>query len=174
MFRVVSIVLVVGALGLGGLRVMSALGVGSSPVSHGDGTGASPEPVSYQQVSGHAEAHLFYPGSAVVSRFGGAEYRHPLAGNVDPAFAGAILASAAKPEQMYLWYQLWLLKHGWRSVAVPNVTTWLSREGYARGTRELFVVAMDNPRLLGETVGKRLPTGQTIYEISYSISPAHK
>ncbi len=173
MFRIVSIVLVVGALGLGGLRVMAALGVGSTPAPRGDGTGAGSGPVTYQQVSGHAEAHLLYPGSVIVSRFGGAEYRHPLSGNVDPAFAGAVVASAATPGQIYPWYELWLLKHGWHSVGVPNVTTWLSREGYARGKRELFVVAMDNPRLLGETLGKRLPPGQTIYEISYSISPAY-
>ncbi len=67
--------------------------------------------VSYNAVNRHVEAHLYYPGSTEVSRFGSAEYHHPLSGHNDAAFTGAILTSAASPERIYLWYQRWALKH---------------------------------------------------------------
>ena len=59
-----------------------------------------------QQVVAHAEARRHFPGSTVFSRFGGGEYRHPMSGDVDAAFAGAVLTSDAKPAEIYLWYQL--------------------------------------------------------------------
>lgn len=75
----------------------------------------------------------------------------------DPAFAGAVLTSEATPARIYLWYQRWLLKHGWRSHADISSTSWKSLEGYARGTREDFIVAMDYLDQVGETLGRRLP-----------------
>jgi len=174
MFRGILLVLVIGMLGLAGLRVATVLGVSQPATPSYDQTGLPVGPVSYQQVSAHAEARLFYPGSAVFRHFGAAEYRHPMSGDIDAAFAGAVLANTTNPARIYLWYQLWLLKHGWHSVASGRLATWFSNESYARGARESFVVAMDNPQLLGKTLGKPLPLGRTIYEVSYSIAPSGK
>jgi hypothetical protein len=139
-----------------------------------DSAGLPNGPVSYAQITAHPEAHLYYPGSRVFAPFGGPERNYlTIDGQKhDPAFAGAVLTSNATPAQIYLWYQLWLLKHGWRSHGYVGATTWRSWEGYARGTREELIVAIDYPDLLGETLGRRLPPARTVYELSYTILPA--
>ena len=116
-----------------------------------DSAGLPNGPVSYAQITAHPEARLYYPGSRVFSPFGGPERSYmTLDGREhDPAFAGAVLTSNATPARIYLWYQLWLLKHGWRSHADLGSTNWKSLEGYARGTREDFIVAMDYPDQVG-------------------------
>src|SRR5437868_4527203 len=128
MFRIVTLLLAVGVLALLGLRVLALFGIGQPAPPHYDKAGLPLGPVTYQQVVAHAEARRHYPGSTVFSRFGGGEYRQPMSDDVDAAFAGAVLTSDAKPAEIYLWYQLWLLKHGWRSVARGAATTWLSHE----------------------------------------------
>lgn len=154
-------------LGLGGLWLRTR-----GPAY--DRAGLPTSAVSYQQVTAHREAMLYYPGARVFSRFGGPERNYlTLDGREhDPAFAGAVLTSPATTAQIYLWYQLWLLKHGWRSYAYISSTNWRSLEGYARGKREEFIVAMDYPDLLGETLGRRLPPNRTVFEIRYTILPA--
>ncbi len=139
-----------------------------------DSAGLPNGPVSYAQVTAHPEAHLYYPGSRVFSPFGGPERNYlTIDGREhDPAFAGAVLTSDATPAQIYLWYQLWLLKHGWLSHGYVGSTNWKSWEGYARGTREEFIVAMDYPNQVGETLGRTVPPARTVYEIRYTILAA--
>jgi len=96
---------VAGSLGLRSLIT----GMGQSRATL-DRAGLPTGPVSYDEVNRHVEAHLYYPGSTQVSRFGAAEYHHPLSGHNDAAFGGAILTSTASPEQIYLWYQRWALR----------------------------------------------------------------
>lgn len=139
-----------------------------------DAAGLPLGPVSYAEVNKHVEAHLAYPGSTPVSRFGGAEYHHPLSGHDDAAFSGGILATTATPRQIYLWYERWALKHGWHSHDFPSLSTQLSTEGFERGRREFFIVAIDDPQLLGETTGRKIPRGRTIYEIRYAILPTSR
>lgn len=79
-----------------------------------DAAGLPTGPVSFAEVDKHVEARLAYPGSRIVSRFGGAEYHHLFSGHDDAAFSGAILATAATPAQLYPWYEQWALKRGWR------------------------------------------------------------
>ncbi len=140
-----------------------------------DSAGLPNGPVSYKQVTAHPEARLHYPGSRMFAPFGGPERNYlTLDGREhDPAFAGAVLTSNATPAQIYLWYQLWLLKHGWRSWGgYAMLGTWKSDESYARGTREEFTVAMDYPTSIRDTLGRTAPPGRTVYEVRYSILPA--
>lgn len=136
-----------------------------------DAAGLPTGPVSYAEVNSHAEAHLAYPGSRPVGRFGAGEYHHPFSGHDDAAFAGGILATAAMPAQVYRWYERWALAHGWRPHDFPLLATERSLKGFERGRREIYIVAIDNPHLLSETTGRAIPRARTIYEISYSILP---
>lgn len=136
-----------------------------------DAAGLPTGPVSYAEVNRHVEAHLAYPGSRPVARFGAGEYHHPLSGHDDAAFAGGILATVATPAQVYHWYERWTAAHGWRPYAVSTLSTQRSAQGFERGRREFFIVAIDNPHLLSETIGRPIPRARTIDEISYSILP---
>ena len=139
-----------------------------------DSTGLPNGPVSYAQITAHPEARLYYPGSRVFSPFGGPERSYmTLDGREhDPAFAGAVLTSNATPARIYLWYQLWLLKHGWRSHADLGSTNWKSLEGYARGFHRVDGLSRsggggDGPPPAFRTDGVRdpltiLPAGQTV------------
>jgi len=157
---------VAGSLGLRSLRIGAA-----QPRVTLDRAGLPTGPVSYDEVNRHVEAHLYYPGSTQVSRFGSGEYHHPLSGHNDAAFAGAILTSTASPAQIYLWYQRRALKHRWYSHDFIPLTTQRSTEGFVRGAREIFIVAIDDPKMLGETTGRSIPQGRTVYEIRYEILP---
>jgi len=167
-----GLILLLFALAVVGLLGLRSLTTGTAqPRVTLDRAGLPTGSVSYDEINRHVEAHLYYPGSTQVSRFGSGEYHHPLSGHNDAAFAGAILTSAASPAQIYLWYQLWALKRHWRSYGFIALTTQRSNEGFVRGTRETFIVAIDDPKILGETTGKKIPQARTVYEISYSILP---
>lgn len=91
------------------------------------------------------------------------------------AFAGAILISKDSPEQIYQWYKDWLLTHGWQPAQVAMATGEASIEGYARGSRERFDVAMEDPELLGGVLGRHVPQDEgTVFEISYMIFPSSR
>jgi len=128
--------------------------------------------VSYRQVKARAEAQLYYPGAQVLLPFGGGEDRNAVEGVVNAAFAGAVLRVNAPSQSIYRWYQDWMASHGWKSSPTIRATTQLSIEGYARGQRERFSVAMDDASGLGQTLGQEIPPGQgTIFEIRYMILP---
>jgi hypothetical protein len=126
-----------------------------------------------QQVKAHPEASLYYPGAQVVWPFGGGEERNVIDGGVNGAFAGAILRTNVSSESIYAWYKNWMAAHGWQSSPTIRATTQISVEGYARGDRERFSIAIDDPAELGRTLGRPIPAGPgTVYEISYMILPA--
>lgn len=130
--------------------------------------------VSYDFIKSRPEAHLYYPGSTVFSPFGGPEERHLFESN-NSAFAGAVLITKDPPEQIYQWYKDWMLSHGWQPHVFPRATTQTSLEGYVRGSRERFFVAMDDPELLSGTLGRKVPQGEgTVFEITFLIVPASK
>lgn len=139
---------------------------------------ASDEPpsgiVSYEEIRSHPEATLYYPESKVFSLFGGPEERRPFQSN-SSAFAGAILISKDSPEQIYQWYKDWMFSHGWQPHAFPRAGTQTSLQGYARGDRERFYVAMNDPESLAGTLGRQVPQDEgTVFEISYVIFPASR
>ena len=127
-------------------------------------------PVSFQFVSSRAESHLYYPGAQVVAPFGGPERRG--SEGAGAAFAGAVLASSDPPPRIYAWYRGWLLGHGWTTAEFTLADTQRSLEGYARGPREKFYVAMNDPASLQRSVGQAIPTDATVFEIRYLIAPA--
>lgn len=130
-------------------------------------------PVSYKQVSSHPEATLSYPGSQILFPMGAGEQRSPSEGVVNAAFAGEVLRVNAPSPAIYDWYKNWMTSHGWHSSPTLRATTQISVEGYARGSRERFTVAIDNPDALARTIGRPIPAGQgTVYEIAYMILPA--
>ena len=161
------------------LLVLPAAGVGLAGFIHSrasggpryDSAGLPISPVTYHQVIAHPEAHLYYPGATLFHPFGGPQYRDANSSTQNPAFAGGVLASNGKPSQIYPWYRRWLLGHGWRQYRLISADTWQSHQDYARGTRELFTVAMDRRNVLSMTLGQRLPKARTIFEISYTILP---
>src|SRR5438445_11433183 len=57
--------------------------------------------VTYKDVVSHAEAHLYYPGSRVVSREGGDDERGGLGTGRSPAVATTDLATDATMSQVY-------------------------------------------------------------------------
>jgi len=163
--RVLSVATIVIVLGVVAVWVVpSRLSVGQ------DKNGLPTGRVSLGNVNAHPEAHLYYPASREFSRFGSGDTPQ-MSSTPDVAYAGGIVATSASARALYLWYQRWMLAHGWRSHDYVGSTTWTSHEGFARGTREEFIVAVDDPHLLSGTINRRLPKTRTIYEITYAILP---
>ena len=130
--------------------------------------------VSIDFVKSRPEAQLHYPGAEVFSIFGGPEENRPFQKN-STAFYGAVLISSDSPEQIYQWYKDWMLTHGWQPHEYFRATTQTSLEGFAKGGREEFYVAMNDPELLEGTLGRKLPeNAHTVFEIAYFIVPASK
>lgn len=86
------------------------------------------------------------------------------------AFAGAILVTHDSPAQVYAWYQQKLLADHWKAYQLAALlSTQLSAQGYQRGTREFYVVAIDDPKQLSGVIGAQVPTGGTVFEYTYTI-----
>ena len=87
------------------------------------------------------------------------------------AFAGAILGTPDSPAHVYAWYQQRLLADHWKPYQLAALlSTQLSAQAYQRGTRESFVVAIDDPHQLSSVIGSQLPAGGTLFEYTYSIA----
>jgi len=130
--------------------------------------------VSYEFVNSRPPAHFVYPNAQTLRVIGHGESRYPAEGVTNSAFAGAILATHDSPAQVYAWYQQKLLADHWKPYQLAALlSTQLSAEGYQRGTRETFVVAIDDPHQLSGVIGTQMPTGGTLFEYTYSIS-AHQ
>lgn len=124
--------------------------------------------VSYEFVSSRTEARLYYPGSQEYHRFGEDSAR------AGYAQAGAILFSKDPPEKIYAWYRQWFTTHGWHYDEYAfggTATTQTSLEGYRRGEREKFYVAMNDKDSLGWVLGKKNSSDGTVFEIRYFINP---
>jgi hypothetical protein len=130
-------------------------------------------PVSYELISSRPEAKLYYPDSQVLSPFGQPEKQGDFISGSERAFAGAILTSSDKPEKIYQWYRDWLLAHGWQSdehAFGGLASTQISLQGYSKGQRETLYIAINDPKQLGWTLGKKVPANMTVFEIRYFIS----
>jgi len=126
--------------------------------------------VSYEYVSSKPEAKLFYPNGKLFQHFGRKQVQ--VEEGLGVAFVGAIMTTTDTPEDVYSWYNTWLVAHGWKeNVLAERVMAGgqNSVKDYERGTREVFDIAMDDPKLLSETLGKKVPTNVTVFEFSYMI-----
>lgn len=125
---------------------------------------------SYEFASSRPEGKLYYPSARVISRFG--QSQDKIKGN-RLAIAGAVLVSQDSPKKIYQWYHTWLTAHGWhedKNLTGGLLDTQTSLRSYAKeNKRETFYVAMNDPKSLGMTMGKKIPTNTTVFEINYFI-----
>ncbi len=164
--RPTAVLLTVAAL------LIAGCGSSSSGSGKRDTQGLPLGLVSYQEVKSHPEATLYYPGSEVVRVIGSGEVRNYIEGGSNSAFAGAILRTDDTPERVYAWYRAWVVDHGWQTNEVSGASPWLSAQGYQRGSRERFLVAIDNPVVLSQVLGSQVPTSGTLFETRYTIIAA--
>lgn len=111
--------------------------------------------VTYKDVVSHAEAHLYYPGSRVVSKAGGDEESGLDTGRI-PAGATTDLATDATMSQVYAWYEGQLKSRGWKLRKTETING--GYELFTRGTRNVFYISP--------------APGDATYEIRYMILPA--
>ncbi len=122
-------------------------------------------------VRSRPEGVLTYPGAETVWPFWGGERSNFPDSGTTSAFAGAVLASPDSPDQIYAWYRQWLTARGWTSTPFLRASGQPSIQGYARGPRERFSVAMDDPQSITRTLGRSVPANRTIFEYRYMIAP---
>ena len=136
-----------------------------------DSSGLPVDPVSYQFVNSRPPAHLVYPHAQTLRVIGHGEQHYPAEGVTNSAFAGAVLVTQDSQTQVYAWYRQQLRADHWKSYELAALlSTQLSAQGYQRGTREVFVVAIDDPHQLSSVIGTQVPAGGTVFEYTYSIS----
>ena len=111
--------------------------------------------VTYKDVVSHAESHLYYPGSRVVSKAGADEHGGLDTGRV-PAGATTNLATDGTMSQVYAWYASQLKSRGWQLRKTETING--GYELFTRGTRDAFYVSP--------------ASGTATYEIRYIILPA--
>lgn len=136
-----------------------------------DADGLPLGPVTYKEVSAHPEATLYYPGATVLSLRGSDERTYMIT-NRSAAFAGAVLSTTDSADQVYAWYQHWLTAHGWSACEVVRTLDQISVQGYCRGHREHFTIAVDNPQFLRPSPGQASTAAVTTFETAYLIAPA--
>lgn len=156
--------IVVGAVAL------AKHGSGNGPGQQLDASGLPMSPVSYDFAKSRPEAELHYPGSTVFRVIGGGE-QHFAGSSSSSAFAGAILTTSASADEIYAWYDAQLTARNWTPFALGTGGAQKSVKGYERGSRERFNVGIDDPKLLGDVLGRPAPTGTTTFEIRYLIAP---
>jgi hypothetical protein len=135
-----------------------------------DSAGLPKGAITYKYLSSRPESRIVFPGSTLVRRLGGDELN--ALGGGSSGFAGGIFSTGASGEAVYSWYEGQLLGHGWRFREISALSTETSARAYVRGSREAITVGIDNPALLGNVVGQKMPTGMTLYEFTYSVDPS--
>lgn len=137
--------------------------------------GLPKEKVTLEFIQSRPEANLIYPGSKVISPFYGSEESTGFPDyQISSAFTGAVLQSNDSEELIYKWYKNQLLESGWQETNYLLTTTQKSLQGYLRGGREKFYVAINDPGSLSRTLGGEIPANGTIFEYRYMIIPYEK
>jgi len=111
--------------------------------------------VTYKDVLSHPEAHLYYPGSRVVSK-AGADERTGLDTGRMPAGATTNLATDAALSEIYAWYKAELTSRGWKLRKTETIGG--GYELFTRGTQDVFQVSRGS--------------GAATYSIEYLVIPA--
>lgn len=138
-----------------------------------DTTGWPRRALTTGDLTRHPEAALWFPRSRVVSSEGADQSTTLLIGwATEPASIGHILTTAAPVPRVLAWYDHWMITHHWRHWKgfVFNAS-WMLAEGYARGLREEFTVAIWDPSAFmssGQTAQSR---ERTVYEMRYVVEP---
>jgi hypothetical protein len=141
-------------------------------------SGGLPEcPVTLQFIRSRPESSLYYPGAAVVLKNSQGE-EHFVGSSPNAATVDTVLASDAPQHQIQAWYTAQLTMKGWHTADATALSpAGISGQGYARDTRESFVLSFDTISLL--TVVYHIPPktvsaiqGKTLFETNYLIAPA--
>jgi len=128
-----------------------------------------PGPVSREYISQQPEAHLLYPRAALIRVFQHGEAHNP---DAVGAAAGAVAQTPQSADMIYRWYQDTLARDGWKHHRLAALLdTWASAEGFQRGEREYFTVAVDKPARLSRVLSIPMPSGQVVFEYRYEITP---
>lgn len=174
-YRSAAIVVTIGCIATLSACGDSPSSTSSSPSSRScptDGAGLPSCRLTYLQVAALPEGKLYYPGATILRHIGADEETGGLEGEPVSAFAGAISGTPDSSSVVYAWYRTSLESHGWTSTRIGATQAWLSAQGYTRGRREHFVVAMDNPKVLESLIGQSLPSSGTVFEFTYTIASA--
>ena len=137
-----------------------------------DSSGLPTCAVSFGAITSHPEATLLYPQSTLLSPYGSAE-QHFLGGDVNAAYAGEVAATTVSSSTVLAWYDTWLVQHGWKLSPIPAALTGAETfaKGYGRGSRESFVIAIDDPTETNEITIPKAFQNDTVYTTVYGIAP---
>jgi hypothetical protein len=129
---------------------------------------------SLSDVLALGSAHIAYPGSVVDYRLGSGVSTGPK--GLRPAYASTVftLRSPVGLGRFFGWWQARLSARGWRWewAGKRPAGAQVVASHYARLGRELYEVAVDNPRLLAQA-GYPVEVGRgLVYETSLIVEPA--
>ncbi len=142
----------------------------SSGSGSADSSGLPTGFITWEFVKSRPEGRLVYPGAA---KLHGIAWNTNQAGSPSAAYGGVYVTDAT-PAEIYAWYGRWLDSCGWAlyaNRAKGGATVWLSNKNYVRNEREVFTVAIDNPRRLTQVLGRPIPGSETVFEYRYDIYP---
>ena len=163
------------AVCIGAVMLVSAsCGLVGASSTCGRDTGGMPTcPVSVKFIESQPEAHLPYPGSTMIGGQSGGGENHDIF-TVNPAIISTWAATTAPMATIYAWYRTWFTSRGWRPSQVLALgPLGISSQGYAKGTRESFVVQADSQelaRINRYPIPPRLQT-ETLYSTTFIIEP---
>ena len=166
-------------LAVGGLlATVTGCGLAHSSAPCGrDRNGMPTCPVTVKFIESQPEAHLLYPGSTPIGGPSGSGQTSDLFTGTTGAVIGLTAVTTAPMATVYAWYRTWMAAHGWHSAETYVLgPIGLDNEGYAKGTRESFIVEQDS---LTRAKIEGFPwavkeTGKTIYDITFGIEPYQK
>ena len=121
-------------------------------------------PQKYSQIANAPIAVLAYPGSTIINENG---YSADSSKDAMPE-AGRIYTVKASATQIYLFYEKWLVERGWFHcplLATPGTAH--STMGYGLGKYQQVYIAVDDPTMIGATLGGTYSPDVTIYEVAY-------
>jgi hypothetical protein len=126
-------------------------------------------PVTYKAAAARPEGHLTYPGARLWQHLGGDEVSSGF--GQTSGSAGAILLSDDPADKVRAWYKDWLLARGWSVVwsGGGDTSVALTKDQYSRGTRENFLLYVDDPAKLAATIGDQAPHAHTVFESRYIV-----
>ena len=132
-----------------GVVVVLAVGIWGWPRLQPADTSWPPKgPVTYKAAAARPEGHLFYPGAKLWGHLGGDEKTSGF--GQASGYAGAILLTDDSSSQVRAWYKEWLLGHNWQLYSSGGGDTGIAlwKDQYERGTRENFILYIDDPARL--------------------------
>lgn len=128
-------------------------------------------PVTYKAAAARPEGHLVYPGARLWQHLGHDEITSGFGQGT--GYAGAILLSEDPATAVRAWYKEWLLAHGWKlySSGGGDNSVALAQDQYVRGTREGFLLTVDDPKKLAAATGGKAPMARTVFDFRYIVRP---